>query len=127
VGKTALALSIVEHVALEAGVPTLLVSLDLGRLEIIHRMLCCQGKVDAHKFLSGFLSRDDRQKLIEARARIQDAPFFIDDTPNRSVPEIAALAHRTKQDRNLGLLIIDDLQSISPDDLQYHVRDNLRI
>ncbi len=114
-GKTALATNIAEYVTIAAGVPTLFVSLEMARLELAQRMLCSQGKIDASKFRSGFLSGEDRQKLVEASARLGKAPLFVDDTPSRTVTEIAACARRLKRKENLGLLVIDYLQLIQPD------------
>ena len=115
-GKTALATNIAEYVAIEANVPTLFVSLEMARLELAQRMLCSQGRIDANKFRSGFLSKEDRSKLIEASAKLGKAPMFVDDTPARTVTEIAACARRLKRKQNLGLIVIDYLQLIQPDD-----------
>jgi len=115
-GKTALAMNIAEYVAIEANVPTLFVSLEMARLELGQRMLCSQGRIDASKFRSGFLSGEDRKKLVEASARLGKAPFFVDDTPARTCTEIAACARRLKRKSNLGLIVIDYLQLIQPDD-----------
>ena len=115
-GKTALAMNMAEYIAIEAGVPTLFVSLEMARLELAQRLLCSQGRIDANKFRSGFLSGDDRKKLIEASAKLGKAPIFIDDTPARTVTEIAACARRLKRKHNLGLIVIDYLQLIQPDD-----------
>ncbi len=115
-GKTAFATNIVEYVAIEANVPTLFVSLEMAKLELAQRMLCSQGRIDANKFRSGFLSGDDRKKLVEASARLGKAPIFIDDTPARSCTEIAACARRLKRKSDLGLIVIDYLQLIQPDD-----------
>ncbi len=114
-GKTALATNIAEYVTTEADVPTLFVSLEMARLELAQRMLCSQGKIDANKFRSGFLSGDDRQKLVEASARLGKAPLFVDDTPSRTVTEIAACARRLKRRENLGLVVMDYLQLVQPD------------
>ncbi len=115
-GKTALATNIAEYVAIEANVPTLFVSLEMARLELAQRMLCSQGKIDANKFRSGFLSGDDRKKLVEASAKLGKAPMYVDDTPARTCTEIAACARRLKRKQNLGLIVIDYLQLIQPDD-----------
>ena len=115
-GKTALATNIAEYVAIEANVPTLFVSLEMARLELAQRMLCSQGRIDANKFRSGFISKEDRWKLVEASARLGKAPLFVDDTPARSCTEIAACARRLKRKQNLGLVVIDYLQLIQPDD-----------
>jgi replicative DNA helicase len=115
-GKTALATNIAEYVAIEANVPTLFVSLEMARLELAQRMLCSQGRIDASKFRSGFLSKEDRSKLVEASAKLGEAPFWVDDTPNRTVTEIAACARRLKRKQKLGFVVIDYLQLIQPDD-----------
>jgi replicative DNA helicase len=115
-GKTALATNIAEYVAIEANVPTLFVSLEMAKLELAQRMLCSQGRIDANKFRSGFLSKDDRSKLVEASARLGKAPLYVDDTPARTCTEIAACARRLKRKQNLGLIVIDYLQLIQPDD-----------
>ena len=115
-GKTALATNIAENVAIQSGIPTLFVSLEMARLELAQRLLCSQGRVDANKFRSGFLSSEDRNKLVEASAKLGEAPLFIDDTPARTVTEIAACARRLKRKQNLGFLVIDYLQLVQPDD-----------
>jgi len=115
-GKTALATNITEYVSIEAGVTTLFVSLEMARIELAQRMLCSQGRIDASKFRSGFLSGEDRRKLVEASAKLGKAPLFIDDTPARTITEIAACARRLKRRHDLGLIVIDYLQLIQPDD-----------
>lgn len=116
VGKTALATNIAEYVAIEAKVPTLFVSLEMARLELAQRMLCSQGRIDANKFRSGFISKEERQKLIVASGRLSQAPLWIDDTPSRTCSEIAACARRLKRREKLGLVVIDYMQLIQPDD-----------
>jgi replicative DNA helicase len=116
VGKTALATNIAERVTIRSNVPTLFVSLEMARLELAQRMLCSQGSIDASKFRSGRISSDDRRKLVEASAKLSQGPMFIDDTPSRTVAEIAACARRLKRKHNLGLIVIDYLQLIQPDD-----------
>jgi replicative DNA helicase len=115
-GKTALATNIAEYVAIEANIPTLFVSLEMARLELAQRMLCSQGRIDANKFRTGYISSEERKKLIEASAKLGKAPLYIDDTPARTVTEIAACARRLKRKQNLGLIVIDYLQLIQPDD-----------
>jgi replicative DNA helicase len=78
-------------------------------------MLCSQGKIDGHKFRSGYISAKDRTELIQASSKLSQAPLFIDDTPTRTVSEIAAMARRLKRRNNLGLVVIDYLQLIEPD------------
>ena len=115
-GKTALATNIAEYVTIDSQVPTLFVSLEMARIELAQRMLCSQGKINANKFRTGFVSAEDRKKLVEASAKLSKAPLYIDDTPARTVTEIAACARRLKRKEGLGLIVIDYLQLIQPDD-----------
>ena len=94
----------------------LFVSLEMARLELAQRLLCSQGSIDGSKFRSGFISADEREKLMEASGKLSQSPLFIDDTPSRTVTEIAACARRLKRKENLGLIVIDYLQLVQPDD-----------
>lgn len=114
-GKTAFAMNIAEHVAIEESVPVLFVSLEMARHELAQRLLASQGRIDGIKFRSGMMSRDERAKLVEASARLSKAPLLIDDSPSRTMSEIAAGARRVKRRQGLGLLVIDYLQLIQPD------------
>lgn len=114
-GKTALATNIADYVAVEANASVLFVSLEMARLELAQRMLCARGKIDGRKFRGGYLSGEDRDKLLEASARLSKAPLYIDDTPSRTVAEIAACARRLQRKGKLGLIVIDYLQLIEPD------------
>ena len=114
-GKTALATNIAEHVTLDSRIACLFVSLEMARLELAQRMLCSLGKIDGSKFRSGFVSSREREKLVEVSNKLSTAPLFIDDTPSRTVTEIAACARRLKRKSGLGLVIIDYLQLIEPD------------
>jgi len=114
-GKTALATNVADYVTVESNVATLFVSLEMSRLELAQRMLCGRGRIDGKKFRGGYLSGDDRDKLVEASAKLSRSPLFIDDTPSRTVSEIAACARRLKRKGNLGLIVIDYLQLIEPD------------
>jgi replicative DNA helicase len=115
-GKTAFATNIAENVAIRENVPVLFVSLEMARHELAQRLLASQGKIDGHKFRSGMMSKDDREKLVEASAKLSSAPLFIDDSPSRSISQIAACARRLKRREGLGLVVIDYLQLIQPED-----------
>ncbi len=114
-GKTALATNIADYVAVKANLTTLFVSLEMSRLELAQRMLCGRGRIDGRKFRGGYLSGEDREKLVEASSELSKAPLYIDDTATRTVSEIAACARRLKRKAGLGLVVIDYLQLIEPD------------
>ena len=114
-GKTALAMNIAEYVTMQAKVPTLFVSLEMSSLELGDRMLCSCARVNGHRLRNGTISNDDRRKLVETAAEISQAPLFVDDSPSRTMTEIAATARRLKRKDGLGLIVIDYLQLIEPD------------
>ncbi|TWT88403.1 Replicative DNA helicase [Pseudobythopirellula maris] len=114
-GKTALALNMVEHAAIECGKPTLFVSLEMAALELGDRLLCSRAKVNSHRLRNGQLKPDEQRRLIQTAAEISTAPLYIDDSPSRTMTEIAAAARRLKRREGLGLITIDYLQLIDPD------------
>jgi replicative DNA helicase len=114
-GKTALALNVAEYVAIELGITVLFVSLEMSSLELADRLLCSRARVDSHRLRNGTISNDDRRKLVEKAGEISQAPLFVDDTPSRNMTEIAATARRLKRKNELGLVVIDYLQLIDPD------------
>jgi replicative DNA helicase len=115
VGKTALALNIIRHVALEDEQPVFMVSLEQSRIELAERLLCCQARVDSHKLRKGHLASDDMSKLVAAGGQLGEAKLFIDDTPGQGMLRIAANARRLKLRHGIKLVVIDYLQLIDPD------------
>jgi replicative DNA helicase len=115
-GKTALALNIAENVTLQGRAPTLFVSLEMSGIELADRMLCSVARVNGHRLRNGTISQEDRKRLVEKAVDISNAPLFVDDSPSRTVSEIGAVARRIKQrEKHLGLIVIDYLQLIEPD------------
>lgn len=114
-GKTALATTIAENVALRDNHCVFFASLEMSRLELAERMLCSHGKINGTNLRSGILSPSDRSKLLEASSALSTAPIFIDDNPGRTITEIAAAARRLKRRNELRLIVIDYLQLIEPD------------
>jgi replicative DNA helicase len=109
-GKTALALNIARHAAVEADTPVGIFSLEMNKGQLGMRMLCAEARVDSQKMRSGFLSERDWPRLTRAAGTISEAPLFIDDTPAISAIELRAKSRRLKRDQNLGLIIVDYLQ-----------------
>ncbi len=117
-GKTALAMNIAEHIALdERGPrqPVLMVSLEMSSLEVGDRLLCSRARVNSHRLRNGQISAEDSRRLIETAADISRGPLFIDDSPSRNMTEISATARRLKRQEGLGCIIVDYLQLIDPD------------
>jgi replicative DNA helicase len=113
-GKTALALNIAENVSLRQREPAAVFSLEMSKESLLLRLLASEARVDAHKFRTGHLSRDDWGKVTGALTNLAEAPLWIDDSASSTVMEIGAKARRLKRDRGLSLLIVDYLQLVIP-------------
>ncbi|MGD0623329.1 MAG: replicative DNA helicase [Thermodesulfobacteriota bacterium] len=109
-GKTAFALNIAQHAAIQGGIPSAIFSLEMAKEQLALRMLCSEAKVDAHRLRGGFLSEADWPKLTRAAGNLSEAPIFIDDTPGLTALEMRAKSRRLKAERKLGLVIVDYLQ-----------------
>jgi len=117
-GKTAFALNIAHHTAIRAKKAVLFVSLEMGKTEIAERLLCIDSGVDGAKLRTGKgLTRDDHISLARSYEAMRTAgKFFIDDTAARTVMQITANARRLKMRHEIGLVIVDYIQLISPED-----------
>jgi replicative DNA helicase len=113
VGKTALALNIAENTALHLQVPVAIFSLEMSKESLLMRLLASFARIDAHKFRTGHLRREDWREMTEALGKLSSAPLWIDDSGSATVTEIGAKARRLKRDRGLSLVIVDYLQLIA--------------
>ncbi len=108
-GKTAFCLNIATYVGIHVKVPVALFSLEMSKELIVLRMVCAEAEVNSQSVRSGYHTREDYRKLVNAAGRLAEAPIFIDDSFN-TVLEIRAKARRLKAEHGLGLIIVDYLQ-----------------
>jgi replicative DNA helicase len=112
-GKTALALNFAENISIRAGSPVAFFSLEMSKESLLQRLVASVAQIDAHKFRSGHLSREDWRRMTEALGTISNAPLWIDDAGSTSVLEIGAKARRLKREKGLSLVVVDYLQLIT--------------
>jgi replicative DNA helicase len=112
VGKTAFALNIAQNVATKTDENVAIFSLEMGADQLVMRMLCAEGNIDAQRLRTGSLTPEDWGKLTMAMGSLSNAGIFIDDTPGIRVSEIRAKCRRLKQESGLGMVLIDYLQLI---------------
>ncbi|HEY4933316.1 MAG TPA: replicative DNA helicase [Terriglobales bacterium] len=113
-GKTALAMNIAENAAILDGKVVGVFSLEMSKEALLMRMLASHAQVDSHKLRTGFLGKEDMQKLTHAMEGLMQARLFIDDTPGISVTEMRSKARRLKQQEGrLDVIIVDYLQLMS--------------
>src|SRR5215831_1381686 len=113
-GKTAFAINIAENAAVMDRKVVGIFSLEMSRESLLLRLLCSQSHVDSHKLRMGFLSREDRSKLVAGLGALLEAPIFIDDTPSISITEMRAKCRRLQQSQGrLDLVVVDYLQLVA--------------
>lgn len=113
VGKTAFALNIAQNVGVRAKETVAIFSLEMGAAQLVQRMVCAESNVDAQRMRTGFLESDDWEKLTMAIGALSEANIYIDDSPGITVADIRAKCRRLKQEKGLGMILIDYLQLIS--------------
>jgi replicative DNA helicase len=109
-GKTALALTLARNAAVDHKIPVGIFSLEMATMQLIIRMLCAEGRLNAHLVRTGKLPSEEGVKLSKNAHRLIESPLYIDDTPAQTVLEIRAKARRLKSEKNVGMIIIDYLQ-----------------
>ena len=113
-GKTSLAINMAEHVALEAGLPVGIFSMEMGASQLVMRMLGSVGRLDQHKVRTGRLADEDWRRLTDAVGRLNEAPIHIDETAALNALELRARARRLhRQYGKLGLIVVDYIQLMS--------------
>jgi replicative DNA helicase len=115
--NTAFSLNIAENVALDANMSVAVFSMEMGASQLVMRMLGSVGRLDQHKLRTGRIGEDDWPRLTHALGRLNETPFFIDESPGLTAMEVRArarrLARQCQGDRPLGLIVIDYLQLMS--------------
>ena len=113
-GKTAFALNIAEHVAVQEGLPVLMFSMEMGASQLALRMVGSLGRIDQQGLRTGRLKNDEWERLTEAVERLGQVQMYIDETPALNSAELRARARRmARQFGTLGLIVIDYLQLMS--------------
>ncbi|HXW18572.1 MAG TPA: replicative DNA helicase, partial [Candidatus Acidoferrales bacterium] len=112
-GKTAMALNIAENVAMRKNKPVAIFSLEMSKESLLVRLLASRARVDAHKFRTGHISRDDWSNITNALNDLGEAPIWIDDSASITVMEIGAKARRLARDKGLSFVVVDYLQLIA--------------
>ena len=113
-GKTAFALNIAEHVAVNEGLPVLVFSMEMGAAQLALRMVGSLGRIDQSGLRTGRLKNEEWERLAEAVDRLGRVQLFIDETPALNSAELRARARRmARQFGQLGLIVVDYLQLMS--------------
>ena len=117
-GKTAFALNVAATAAIQHQHPVGIFSLEMSSSQLVQRLLCAEGRIDAQNLRRGRLSPEEHERLGTAAGHLNTAPIWIDDQPGSNVLEIRAKARRMQSDlradgKDLGMIVIDYMQLMS--------------
>jgi replicative DNA helicase len=113
-GKTAFAINIAEHVALNEGLPVAVFSMEMGASQLAVRIVGSIGRIDQGHLRTGKLTDEEWPRLTEAIERLRNVSLHIDETPGLTPSELRANARRlARQCGKLGLIVVDYLQLMS--------------
>ena len=120
VGKTSLAMNIVENISFSPKYINnpkniLVFSLEMSAPSLAMRLICGKAKVNMNDLRKGFVAKNYAEKLNEISQQFQQAPIWVDDTSGLSINQIRAKARRVKSRNGLSLIVVDYLQLISGD------------
>ncbi len=108
-GKTAFALNVLTN-NLMANIPMAFFSLEMPNRQLVWRMLCSLGNVDAAKIRNGMVTKVDYQNIVTAAGMLSNAPIYIDDSSVLNEIELKAKARRLKTRYDIQILFVDYLQ-----------------
>lgn len=113
IGKSTLGLDLARSASIKHGLTSAIFSLEMSRNEIVMRLLSAEAQVSLGNMRAGTLSEAEWQRLATKVGQVNEAPLFIDDSPNMTMMEIRAKARRLKQRFDLKLLVLDYMQLMS--------------
>src|SRR5690348_10920150 len=109
-GKTALAMNMIEHISADSRLPCAVFSLEMSKQQLAQRMLCSRGEIDAHKLRKGLLQAHEYAHLANVVGELAKAPIWVDDSPGLTVLDLRAKARRLKLQHDIKCVMIDYMQ-----------------
>src|SRR5438445_1117427 len=109
-GKTALAMNMIEHISADSRLPCAVFSLEMSKQQLAQRMLCSRGEIDAHKLRKGMLQSHEYAHLANVVGELAKAPIWVDDSPGLTILDLRAKARRLKLQHDIKLGMLDYMQ-----------------
>ncbi|MCI2418856.1 replicative DNA helicase [Saccharopolyspora sp. K220] len=108
--NSTLGLDFARSASVKHGLGSVIFSLEMGRTEIVMRMLSAEARIRLGDMRGGRMTDDDWTRLARRMSEISEAPLFVDDSPNLTMMEIRAKARRLKQRHDIQLIVVDYMQ-----------------
>lgn len=112
-GKTSFAMNVAEHIGVNENIPVVIFSLEMGKAQLVERLLCSHSGIDAQAVRMGNLNSDQLQLLTESSGELFDKPIYIDDTPGITPLEMRAKCRRLQSQVGIQCVMVDYLQLMS--------------
>ncbi|MCL2478648.1 MAG: replicative DNA helicase [Treponema sp.] len=112
-GKTALALNMAAHIAIELKIPVAFFSLEMSTRSLLLRLISSEARIDSNKFRSGILTKKDFASMFQAADRIKPAPLFFVDMPQMTILDIQAMSRMLRSQEKVEIIFIDYIGLIS--------------
>lgn len=109
-GKTAFVLTMARNVAVDAGIPCAVFSLEMSAVQLVQRLISAESEIPSDKFRKGTLEEYEYKQLHDRIGKLSSAPLYLDDTPGLNVFELRAKCRRLKATVGCDLVVIDYLQ-----------------
>src|SRR5207253_3751183 len=125
-GKTAMAMNVIEHVAANSLLPCAVFSLEMSKQQLAQRMLCSRGSIDSHKLRKGMLQSQEYAKLASVVGELAKAPIWVDDSAGLTILDLRAKARRLKLQHDIKCIMIDYMQLMDnpgPDSRQQQISE----
>jgi replicative DNA helicase len=113
VGKTAIALTMAKHIAIDQGVSTGFFTLEMSDKALMQRLISLETSIPSQHLRTGLLKNSDISRMIDAAGRIYEAPLYIADMPGMKLLDLRSLARRMKSDKDVKIIFIDYLTLIT--------------
>ena len=113
IGKTAMALSMLQHIVIDKRIPAAFFSLEMSDVQLMQRLVAQVSRIRADTLRTGFLGSDDFAKLQTAASTIYEAPLYIVDTPNMKLLDLRSVARRLRSKEKIEIIFIDYITLIA--------------
>jgi replicative DNA helicase len=121
IGKTALALQIVDHASIDKKVPSLFISLEMEDAQLASRLVLSKSRINVSKARNGLFTDKEFPQMMHQAGFINDSKLFIEDCPGVTMEQIVAKAKAAKSRHNIGLLIVDYLGLVTGKGTEYEI------
>lgn len=122
-GKTAFVLSMAKNIAVDMHIPIAMFSLEMSNIQLVNRLIMSVCEISGDKLRTGNLDKKEWERLHDNMSKLEQAPFYIDDTPGLSILELRSKARRLVREQHVRAIFIDYLQLMNASGMNFYSRE----